>query len=267
MSLYPYAGAHAVQSAAFALEWSGELTDAEVSAISGLQEKLKSSLPLMNPIQTIMFQMMGAVPPVSAPSITGYVFNRLNQASQAGPARALEISRSRIVGQINDYTRWDPVWKEVRSWFETVVPIIGSRKITNIGLQYNDVFHWRDSPQNLDLKQVFQEDSVFIPANAFILKGLWHSHHGYFIDRTEPTKHRLLENVNVNVIEELGQVSFVISTVHKAEVPDIWGWDGLQKIVDSLMNDLHKRNKETLRKLLANEVAQKINLIESENNA
>ncbi len=234
-----------------------------------LHEKLKNSLPQMSPVQTIMFQMMVAAQPVAAPTITGYVFNRPTQTGQAGSARMLEVTRSRIVGQINDYTRWQPVWKEVRGWFDTVGHIIGDRKITNVGLQYNDVFHWRDSPENLDLKEVFQENSVYIPGNAFNLKGLWHSHHGYFVDCDIPIKHRLLENVNVNVIEELGQMSFVISTVHKADLTDaaILGWDNLEKIIDPLMNDLHARNKETLRKLLAHKVAQKINLLEDAGNA
>lgn len=257
MSLYPFAGAHAVQSAAFALEWTEEISEAEISAIAGTHEKLKLSLPVMTPLQTLTFQMVAGQPSSTSAAPGGYQFSR---PGSAGPARALEVQRNRIVGQVNDYTRWDPVWNEVKNWFATVTPCIGRRLINSVGLQYNDVFHWRDAPDTLNLKRVFREDSPLVPANIFELRDLWHSHHGYFIHRTAPVKHRLLENVNVNMLEELGQRSIVISTVHKAEVPDVWSWDQLATFIDSLMDDLHQRNKTTLGALLSDEAASMISL-------
>lgn len=257
MSLYPYAGAHAVQSAAFALEWPSELTESELSAVAGVHEKIKGSLPNLAPIHTLMVQLSGNQPVSTSSSPAGYVFSR---GGPAGPVRAVEVHRNRIVGQVNDYTRWKPVWKEVKSWFEALAPHIGKRPISTIGLQYNDVFYWRDSPQTLDLGAVFREDTSLLPRNVFELKGLWHSHHGYFLDCEEPMHHRLLENVNVGMLEELGQRSIVISTVHKAEVANIWGWESLTKIIDPLMASLHARNKETLGKLLSPSAADMISL-------
>lgn len=257
MSLYPFAGAHAVQSAAFALEWPVEISEAEINGIAGQREKLKPSLTDMSPLQTLTFQMMGGQSGGTTSAIPGgYVFSR---PGPAGPARVLEVQRNRMVGQVNDYTRWEPVWKEVRSWFDTLAPLLGKRQFTSVGLQYNDVFHWRDTPESLDLKQVFKVGSPLLPSNAFELTNLWHSHHGYFLDRNEPIKHRLLENVNVNLLEELGQRSIVITTVHKAEI-NIWSWEEVSKCIDALMSDLHKRNKDNLGRLLSDDAAGKISL-------
>lgn len=258
MSLYPYAGAHAVQSAAFALEWPVELNEVDFVAVAALHEKLKTSLPVAAPIQRVTFQMVpGQAGSTTANALAGHTFSRLGAA---GPARVLEVQANRVVGQVNDYTRWEPVWKEVGNWFKLVGPIIGKRQITNVGLQYNDVFHWRDDPQSLDLTQIFREDSVLLPRNVFALNGLWHSHHGYFVERTAPIPHRLLENVNVNLLEELGQRSVVISTVHKAEVSNVWGWENMAGNIDSLMADLHQRNKVTLGNLLSTHAAGLIGL-------
>jgi len=257
MSLYPYAGAHAVQSAAFALEWPIELTENEVSLVGGVHEKLRTALPNAAPMQTITFQMVAGQAGTTGSATAGHAFSR---QGPAGPARVLEVHRNRMVGQVNDYTRWEPVWKEVSNWFSAVGPILGNRQITHVGLQYNDIFHWRDAPQSLDLKQVFREDSPLLPGNVFKLKGLWHSHNGYFLERSEPVPHRLLENVNVNMLEELGQRSIVISTVHKAEIADKWGWDSMSKDIDALMADLHKRNKEVLGDLLSVNAATMIGL-------
>lgn len=259
MSLFPYSGAHAVQSAAFALEWNDELSDAELAAISAAHDQLKSSLPNSAPIQAFLVQMghISGTNPISTSSTAGYVFSR---QGSVGPARALEIHRNRIVGQVNDYTRWEPVWNEVKSWFATVCPLINRRIISNVGLQYNDIFHWRDSPQSLDLKAVFKEDSPLLPKNIFDLSGLWHSHHGYFMDMLEPMQHRLLENVNVGIIEELGQRSIVITTVHKAEISHNWCWDDLSKQIDPLMASMHSRNKQALGNLLSSNAADMISL-------
>lgn len=257
MSLYPFAGAHAVQSAAFALEWPEEISDADFNAIAGLREKLKPSLPDINPLQTYTILMSGQSGGGTTSAVPGgYVFSR---PGPTGPARALEIQRNRMVGQVNDYTRWAPVWKEVKNWFDIVAPVLGKRQIATVGLQYNDVFHWRDTPESLDLKKIFKTDSPLLPANVFDLSGLWHSHHGYFLDRDTPVKHKLLENMNVNMVEELGQRSIVISSVHKAQV-NIWGWEALSECVDELMNDLHARNKENLEILLSEDAAAKISL-------
>jgi uncharacterized protein (TIGR04255 family) len=256
--LYPFAGAHAVQSAAFALEWPIEISELEITGIAGIREKLKQSLPDMNVLQTFTFQMMGGQSSGGTTSAIpgGVVFSR---PGPTGPARALEVQRNRMVGQINDYTRWEPVWKEVRSWFDVVAPMLGTRQFATVGLQYNDVFHWRDTPESLDLRHVFKVGSTLLPSNVFELKHLWHSHNGYFLDQETPLKHRLLENVNVNMVEDLGQRSIVISTVHKAHV-DVESWEELSKHLDELMSDLHKRNKENLGQLLSDDAAGKISL-------
>lgn len=259
MSLYPSAGAHAVQSAAFALEWPVELTDSDLGHIGAVQMRLRQSLPNMQPIQAMMVQMLaGGGPPAAARPITGGF--QLSRSGPAGPIWTLEIQRNRLVGQINDYTRWKLVWAEVKSWFAAAAPFLDGRQIASVGLHYTDVFHWRAPPEQLDLSQVFRRESRLLPPHVFETKSFWHSHHGYFIQQDEPTPHRLLENVNVDMMENLGQQSFVITTVHRAEVKDIWGWENLEKVIDPLMETLHARNKAALGDLLAEPVAKTISL-------
>lgn len=257
MSLYPFAGAHAVQSAAFALEWPVELSDDDIRRMRGMHHELKGALPQLSELQTFKI-LMGGQPGAGTTSAVpgGFVLSR---QGAAGPAKVLEIQRNRMVAQVNDYTRWAPVWNEVKSWFDIFAPVLGQRQIAIVGLQYNDVFHWRADPSSLDLRQVFKVGSPLLPSNVFDLPGLWHSHHGYFLDLDDPIRYKLLENVNVNIIEELGQRSIVISSVHKAHV-NVWGWEKLAQNVDSLMDALHARNKKNLEALLSEEAAAKISL-------
>lgn len=262
MSLYPFAGAHAVQSAAFAFEWPQPLSEKEFADVLDLHEKLKASLPSVTQNKALMIEIAGGSP-VSTQGTGSIVFTRPALGGTGAPSRILEISRDKCVGQINEYTRWDSVWKEVLGWFEIVAPVlVKAHPVRNIGLQYNDVFYWRASPESLDLRQVFRTDSPYLPPHVFELSDLWHSHHGYFV---QLEKHRLLENINVNLLDELGQRSVLISTVHKAEFASlIFNAEDLLSTVSNLIPDLHKRNKDVLGKLLTKEVADTIKLFEKE---
>lgn len=261
MSLYPFAGAHAVQSAAFAFEWPQPLTDSEFAEVVALHEKLKGSLPQMSQNKALTIEL-GSGTPVTAQSIGNVMFSRSSHGAGGAPSRVLEISRDKCVGQINEYTRWEHVWKEVFGWFEVVAPVlVRNHPVRNIGLQYNDVFHWRASPESLNLRQVFKENSPYLPPHIFCLKDLWHSQHGYFVYRDEPMTHKLLENVNVNLLDELGQRSILISTVHKAELSTLlFKSDELLESLSKVIPDLHLRNKEVLGGLLAKDVVEMINL-------
>jgi uncharacterized protein (TIGR04255 family) len=265
MSLFPFAGAHAVQSAAFAFEWPQHLTDADFASVLALHDKLSKSLPTVVQNKGLTIDIASGTTS-AAQAIGSVTFSRSALGAAGAPSRILEIARDRCVGLINEYTRWEPVWKEVLGWFEVVAPaLVAGHPVKHIGLQYNDLFHWRASPESLDLKRVFRAQSPFLPPNVFELKDLWHSHHGYFKQREEPMAHRLLENINVNLVDELGQRSILISTVHKAEFSTpIFTPEDLLATLRELIPDLHMRNKEILGKLLADETVELIKLFDKE---
>ena len=260
MSLYPFAGAHAVQSVAFGFEWTNELSDAELSAVNGAYlAQLRPSLPVAASTQSMVVQIeSGGVASMNTSAQGGW---RYSKPGHGGMARLLDVQRNRCVGQFNDYTRWDPVFKEAKKWFDAVGPNLGSRQYASLGLEYTDVFNWRADPQSLNVAEVFRTDSPYLPSNVFRQKSLWHSHHGFLSDRTAPgVENKLLENINVNLIEELGQRSIVITTVHRASFVDVWGWEALNPLLVPMFEDFHARNKQTLSDLLTNEVLDKISL-------
>ena len=259
MSLYPFAGAHAVQSVAFGFEWTNEVSDAELAAVNvAYLAQLRPSLPVAAGTQSMVVQIEGGIASMNAGAQGGW---RYSKPGHGGMARLLDVQRNRCVGQFNDYTRWNPVFKEAQKWFDTVGPELGPRQYTSLGLEYTDVFNWRADPQSLNLVEVFRTDSPYLPNNVFRQKGLWHVHHGFLSDRNEPgVENRLLENINVNLIEELGQRSIVITTVHRASFAGVWGWEKLRALIAPMFEDFHARNKQTLSDLLTNEVLDKISL-------
>ncbi|MDT3678068.1 MAG: hypothetical protein ROZ64_04440 [Burkholderiaceae bacterium] len=265
MSLYPFAGAHAVQSVAFAFEWMQPLSEDDFGRVLALQHKLLAALPNVARHPALTLNMAGGVP-TTAQGTGSVVFSRPPSSGAAAPSRVLEISRDKCVGQINEYTRWKPVWEEVLGWFKSVAPaIVETHPVKHIGLQYNDVFYWRATPETLDLRTVFRTESPLLPSHVFDLKDLWHSHHGYFVKQNEPREHRLLENVNVNLMDELGQRSILISTMHRAEfATPLFSTEDLFPVMTELIPVLHSRNKDALGNLLAEDVARSIKLFAEE---
>jgi uncharacterized protein (TIGR04255 family) len=258
MALYPSSGNHSVQNAAFAIEWLPELNSTELNAVMGAHAELIQSLPQMVSTPMMTFQMISGGPSQMVPSGVGSV-SFLRTGSAGAVSRSIEVDRVRCVAQVNDYTRWVAVWPEVRKWFAAVIPKIGRRNITSIGIQFNDVFHWRDKPENFQSSAVFAEPPTLLPAAALSSKGTWHSHNGYFVEINSPIQAQLLENVNVNVVDNIGQRSIIISTVHKVTV-SYWDWAEINPVLDDLMETLHKRNKNTLLDVLSEAAAESIGL-------
>jgi uncharacterized protein (TIGR04255 family) len=255
--LYPSAGNHSVQNAAFAIEWLSELSPADLAAAMNVHRELYSSLPQQQQNSAVTFQMTPNGPQVSPSALGGFTLFRA--ASAGGISRQLEVDRMRCVAQVNDYTRWKAVWPEVRKWLGAVLPKIGRRNFTSIGIQFNDVFHWRDHIDSFDPAVVFSDKSTLLPSGVLSNKQAWHSHHGYFVRITEPIDVPVLENVNINVLDNLNQRSVIISTVHKAQV-NMWTWEEMDPIIDSLMEVLHLRNKAALADVLSKHAADLIKL-------
>lgn len=268
--LYPFAGNHAIQNAAFAIEWSDELTISELLAISlAIGTELKTDFPKVTPqhTQKISFTVDASAPGGSSnyfpnPELSSYSFEKPSQFGNAQSARSMILSKSNLIVLINDYSRWDNVWADVKRYISIVLPKLPNKPIQNIGLQYSDVFTWKDDPKSFNSALVFRENSPYIVPNVHNASGLWHCHHGYLVDRTDPVQHTCLDNVNVNLLDTSGVLSLQIVTSHRATFASpLWfkGENDLTTISDT-MNILHNVNKNIMYNLLNEDVCKKINL-------
>ncbi len=266
--LAPCSGAHAVQSAVFAIEWLNPLPQealSEVRATYDKGESLKRQFPETPQEQKLLSvridQASGAatLPTVaSGGACVGYKFSKTAGPS---PSRTLQITRENCLYIVQDYTRWKPVLTDVLLAFSEIAESLVKSPVAAIGLQYTDVFHWRAAPEELNFSEVLSESSGLIPTSALARKDLWHSHHGYFVDSVEPTPHKLLENLNVDIVDNGGQRSVAIVTSHQARLTKpIYNSADLKTYLDSFYECLHNRNKALLSQILTDGVKRKIKL-------
>lgn len=266
--LFPITETHAIQSVIFVLEWQGEVSDHALQEVHALAPNLKSHFPVSTVQKVVMVnldQAAGGFPAVqqNGDAVGGVVFQRMGKFGQV--ASQMVISRNNCLVAINEYSRWDPILEAVMRYFKIVLPsILKEKSISSVALQYNDMFTWKDEPANLNLREVFRNNTPYLAPNSFEQKGLWHCHHGY-VREIEDVEGTCLDNINVSVVNNQDDRAIQILTSHKLTLKSplrIATKDYLQSI-EKYQNILHRENKSVLRKLLSDEVCAKIKLSES----
>lgn len=265
-NLFPIAGNNAIQNAAFAIEWGAELSSADIQETnSKIESELKSdfSAPLPQNVQNFSFVTDGSQTPRFLPSVEigGYLYEKRSPLSTI-PTKSITLTRQNLVILINEYSRWETVWEDVQKYFSIILKNITAQPFTNVGLQYSDVFIWKDEPASLNLCEVFRQSSSYLTPNALNVKSLWHSHHGYIVDSNAPVKNSRLDNINVNLIDNGGTLSVQIVTSHRATLAaPIWYKKEIDlESISQIMKVLHNENKQVMHNLLSDEVCKKIKL-------
>lgn len=268
--LAPCSGAHAVQSAVFAIEWSNPLPQDALNHIRAAYDQskeLKRQFPTPPQEQRILSvlidQAAGAVSPQQVSSTGECIGYKFTKQSSISPSRTLQITKDSCLYVVQDYTRWKSVFSDVLLAYSEVSEHLVKAPVAALGLQYTDVFHWRADPEHLNLVEVLDAESGLVPTSALKRKGLWHSHHGYLEDRSSPADHSALENVNVDIVDNGGQRSVAIVTSHQARLQrPLYTAESLHSSLEMFYESLHDQNKVLLGKLLTSEVKSKIKLQE-----
>ncbi|MDV6345087.1 TIGR04255 family protein [Nitrosomonas sp. Is37] len=268
--LIPIAKSHAIQSVVFALEWQGELTDHALTEIQKLAPELKSHFPEAA-VQKVVkinigprFNNTQSDQQVGGDQLGGMTFQRKGKFGNV--VSQLNVSRSNFLIIINEYDRWAPTLEVVMRYIKIVLPaILKEKSISIIALQYTDMFTWKDNPENLNLREVFTDNSPYLAPNVFDQKGLWHCHHGYVIQQlADDLDGSCLDNVNVNTVDNLGDREIHITTTHKFTLnsPLRLATKTYLQSIRKVQDVLHVHNKDILRSLLTQEVCKKIHLVD-----
>ncbi|WP_313818707.1 TIGR04255 family protein [Cupriavidus sp.] len=268
-ALFPVAGEHAIQNAAFVLEWpvQAPLSKANLEAAKAFHTELRNTFPVVQEHKAVTININADTPNV--PSVPTFddlgAVHFLKPDPALGPAgvsRTIQVNKHNLVVVIADYSRWDIVWAEVSSWLDMLLPIIlDGRPISALNLQYNDRLNWRGDPRALVLSDVIRPDSKYVAPNIFEANNLWHSHHGFIEERATPLPHRLTDNINLNLVLENHQLGLQLFTSHRGELNNaVWDVTTARDVVHTLMMDFHDRNKLVLKGLFTEAVCNKINL-------
>lgn len=266
-NLHPFSGQHAIESAAFALDFSSELDVGEVGILRTAAKQLLADFPVVadKQLATLNFQVVpgGASTSSSGVEVGGFTISRTAFIPTEPQLRYIDVSRTGIVVVVKDYTRWDKFKSDVDRYLSVLLAGVDSQKaVSSIGLQFNDIFLWKADPEDLKLDEVFSPNNPYIVPNSFSLPLLWHSHHGYLINGAEPVQHQQLDNVNVSRVasNDIHQIQILTSHRVTLEKPLFKSWSAHKAVFFEFQEKLHNQNKLILSRLLTADAQLKINL-------
>lgn len=268
--LFPFAGNHAIQNAVFAIDFAQPLTDDNIKDVKKAAVKAfgqEFEPPVDQQTLAVNLALAGKAQNLQT-SVQSGGFAMQQSVSFAGiPRRIVSVSPGNCMVVINDYTRWDEISDAFNRYFDAILKVVGAAPIpvSGIGLQYSDLFNWKADAEELNLKEVFREGSLFLVPHMLSDKPplLWHSHHGYFEDVDSPIKNRQLNNINVNRASVNEVDSIQVLTSHRAQLEKPLYQVGIanRKKISDVFELLHKKNKQMLQALLSDEVLAKIDLL------
>ncbi|MBC7758270.1 MAG: TIGR04255 family protein [Phormidesmis sp. FL-bin-119] len=258
--IYPHAGNNSIQNVSIVFDWNAELNSKEIKAIQEeLHPHLEAKFPIYQLHQLIQINVGGAFSTPNNSEIGGFVYAESNTNGISN--KSLNFTRQSLVVSVNEYSSWKDFLAIVELPLQHILPLIfKSRGIIGIGLQYSDLFNWRDAREEFSAASLFSPDTKFLPKNAIEHNNLWHSHHGFLSIQDSPVQFDLIENVNVNVINNNG-LSVQIITSHKATLMDaIWSNNREESTITTILNNMHDSNKGIFKNLLTSEVQESIGL-------
>lgn len=268
----PIAGRHAIKTVSFGLEWQQPLQEDLLVLLKALHGRVRDRLPRVIQHQEIGFQIVVSPSPPTPeappkPQLAGLTFDALQPNGE--PEWSLAIQRNFLAVNCHVYSRWNEIWPKAKEFLSPFVPVLAREcGISVIGLQYVDQFRVLDVAEEFRADDLFRADSPFLPKHVFELDDLWHSHHGYFQTMTEPSAHRQLNHVDIDVVNANEERLVQITTAHRALL-DQAAVDGAALLDDKksgalhhYMIALHRLNKKLLRQLLAEAMCERISLRE-----
>lgn len=262
----PINEAHAIAETIVFFEFEPDLTPV-MPGLLGLKEVLKDKFPRSDVTQEIRMEVGPHGSNIKhLPS--GLQLSRFR--TNGAPEWMVNIGAPAISFHCLDYSRWDPIWAEMKGYIEAVFQEMGAApvSINAVGLKYVDRFIWSGDPTKYDAKQLFNKSSKALHGRAFESGSRWHCHSGWFDAHQELGE--VLNQLNVDsghgIMDGLPAVIVSIDHTQTLRRQREGALDQFGKIagedvpLDGLMKELHDGNKNVLIDLLSKPMAKAINL-------
>ena len=254
-SFRPVNDDHAVTSVAFQLRLD-EFVEPPTLQAAATEGAWRATLPAVLPTPPATAIIQGQ--PVELPA-TQFAVVR----PDARPVWALRFAGFEVTVECHAYTRWASVWEQAYLYLDQAFTLIRAHQsdthVLEVRLQVGDRF--LSDASDYDGAQLFNAGGA-IGDHFLSQRGAWHSNAGWF---ETPDDLRVLNALNIQASGErkpgatsVSSYAFTVSHRQAAALPGggTIPWERVKGIIEGL----HDRNKQELRKLLKNEMLTRIGL-------
>lgn len=180
------------------------------------------------------------------------------------PIWALAFNGYFITVKCTAYTRWAEVWGSAKRYLEEAFGIVQSIQTDLHILDYRlrVVDQFTTSELNYDASQLFQKGD-FLGSLPFAKGGIWNSRVGWYEDEVD---RRFFSSVGINAApkteadEITPPIVFTINHFQRTKVKPTS--ENTLEALGSIMESLHERNKDVMKRLLVSSVLERIGLVD-----
>lgn len=263
----PASGDHAVEEAVVGVRFHEAASDEAYEAAAKVAADLAVQHELPGRVQLDPFSLVMGRQAISAGyrplevSKPGHLFQRVTPAGAM--EEELTLERAAVTYRTRNYKRWADVQDRIAGILIPAVNALGvggPEKIAVIELRCVDRFV---SPKGTpSLSTLVRRDTEFLPPHLLNSTDFLHVHTGWFENSNDAG--RTLINLNIDVGEFEGSrrasVIQVLSRQSTEEGQFFSVFKGNEDAITQTLNELHVRDKELLRGLLAEDVQKSISL-------
>lgn len=268
----PISGSHAIYEAAMGVEFARELSPAILQGVLGYHEALKDDLPKQETRELVRKIILSPDANVGAKSEDGEELHavRFSRIKPDGSASwILRADLNEVFVNCLDYTGWDTVWPKAHSYLETIAAPMNDVPVIGIRCQFLDQFVFDGKFGQSTPKELFNENSIYLTAQAAQSAPYWHVHQGWFDESPlKEIRSRVLHQINIDSLPHNGRDVTNISHVMTLQIlVDDLPYSALfseelegQSVIEIAMQHLHSYNKRVLGDLLLPEMCERIAL-------
>lgn len=260
---------NALLRVAFIIEFERNFSQEELQSVDNNHTDWKSSLPRRSVVKGgLVLNPQSPQINLDQSVIFGFKYNLFNKDGTV--REGLHLQDNKVIYLVGEYTVWNEVWPKATKILEPVLQLLPeSNKVISYSSEYTDLFLVQGDYFNNDPTSLFRSDSDLIPKHIFKRKLNWHSHTGYFEEIVTPVLHRHLTRLNIDIRDnnnrqqrELTMRLFhSITPPHKPLSQESLS---LPEEITSIGLDnfriLHLKARELLKKLLCNDMLEKIGI-------
>lgn len=264
----PFNDAHAIVEAAIFIEFHKEFSISEMQQLQKLKDEFSDFFNFNEDIKmtNLVFDGNTMLPNV-------YDGGQPFELKIINPSNNKLLWLMRIMPNVIsihclDYTRWCDIYTITMKYLNlSYLKLDGSKqKLKSIGLKYIDQFIYTGKIEDYNIKQLIDENSIFLSKNSLNSSHAWHVHSGWFEENENMSMLNILNltTQNTPINSEKILVTSIDHTIIRnfidAEVLDV---SGLQ-IYENLLSNMHKSNKKILRNILVEDMNKRIKLNEGD---
>lgn len=257
----PINAAHAIVEAGWLIAFSSPLTIDEIALMKAAAFVLKDDLPKIDEIKKFEAIVDAQNPgsPTMKQEDGGFEMQRIRPDGAID--WALRVANDTISVHCFDYTRWNDFQEKAFRFFSVLCQPINASSNTPVltALRYTDRFICEDDA-NYNAESLLKRNSGYLPENIFQAGSLWHSHSGWFEQKS------FLNQLNIEsgYVHLSGHQKTTVTLQHNIVFrstdsdKNLFPTEGTD--LKPVAEKMHIMNKQVLAQLLVPSLVKQINL-------